>query len=124
MEGPNPICMLWINVKYLLKSFSFITILIELSKGKKMTGYKITKHINSFGFKSKAGTVYGQLGMLSEWGFIKGEEQPTRSKYARRGSTAYTMTEKGMEAFREFKKKWKKPLEYAYENLRLMKRAS
>jgi hypothetical protein len=27
------------------------------------------------------------------------------------------MTEKGMKAFEEFKKKWKKPLEYAYQNL-------
>lgn len=104
---------------HVLKSFSFITILIELSKGKKMTAYKIMKHINSFGFKSKSGTVYCQLGILSEWDFIKGEEQPTRSKYARRGTFAYEMTEKGMEAFNEFKKKWKKPLEYTYKNLHM-----
>jgi len=101
----------------ILKSFSFLTILIELSKGKKMTGYKITKYISSFGFKAHIGTVYCQLGILSEWGFIRGEEQETKSKYARRGSFAYQMTEKGMEAFHEFKKKWKKPLEYAYKNL-------
>lgn len=101
----------------ILKSFSFLTILIELSKGKKMTGYEIMTHINSFGFKAHTGTVYHQLGMLSELGLIKGEEQETRSKYARRGAMAYTMTEKGKEAFRKFKKKWKKPLEYAYQNL-------
>ena len=101
----------------ILKSFSFLTILIELSKGKKMTGYEIMVCINSFGFEAHAGTVYHQLGMLSEWGFIRGEEQKTRSKYARRGATAYEMTEKGMEAFEEFKQKWKKPLEYAYKNL-------
>ena len=76
----------------ILKSFSFLTILIELSKGKKMTGYEIMKHIDSFGFKSKVGTVYCQLGMLSEWGFVRGEEQETRSRFARRGSTAYQMT--------------------------------
>lgn len=102
-----------------LKCFSFITILIELSKGKKMTGYEIMKNIGSFGFEASTGTVYGQLGMLSEWGIIKGEEQPTRSRYARRGSTAYEMTDKGMKAFREFKKKWRKPLEYAYKNLHM-----
>lgn len=100
-----------------LKCFSFLTILIELSKGKKMTGYEIMKHINSFGFESHAGAVYSQLGMLSEWGFVRGEEQETRSRYARRGATAYEITEKGMEAFREFKKKWSKALEYAYKNL-------
>jgi DNA-binding PadR family transcriptional regulator len=55
--------------------------------------------------------------MLSELGFIRGEEQETRSKYARRGAMAYEMTEKGMKAFEEFKEKWKKPLEYAYQNL-------
>jgi len=102
---------------HILKCFSFITILIELSKGKKITGYEIMKHINSFRFKSKSGTIYCQLGMLSEWGFIRGEEQKPRSKYARRGATAYEMTEKGMKAFEEFKQKWKKPIEYAYKNL-------
>jgi len=71
----------------------------------------------SFRFKSKSGTIYCQLGMLSEWGFIRGEEQKTRTKYARRGATAYEMTEKGMKAFEEFKQKWKKPIEYAYKNL-------
>jgi len=101
----------------ILKSFSFISILIELSKGQKMTGYEIMKHIDTFGFKAKVGTVYCQLGMLSEWGFVRGEEQETRSRFARRGSTAYQMTEKGMKAFNEFKQKWKNSLEYAYKNL-------
>jgi len=101
----------------ILKSFSFLTILIELSKGQKMTGYEIMVCINNFGFEAHAGTVYHQLGILSEWGFIRGEEQKTRSKYARRGATAYEMTEKGMKAFEEFKQKWKKPIEYAYKNL-------
>jgi len=104
-------------VANILKSFSFLTILIELSKGKKMTGYEIMVHIKSFGLETHAGTVYHQLGMLSEWGIIKGEEQETRTKYARRGATAYEMTGKGMEAFKEFKEKWRKPLEYAYKNL-------
>lgn len=101
----------------IVKSFSFLTILIELSKGKKMTGYEVMKHVSSLGFEASSGTVYHQLGMLSERGIIKGEEQPTRTKYARRGATAYEMTEKGMKAFREFKKKWQEPLEYAYQNL-------
>ena len=82
-----------------------------------VTGYEILVHIKSFGFQANVGTVYHQLGMLSEWGFIKGEEQQTRTKYARRGATAYQITEKGMKAFKKFKKKWKKPLEYAYQNL-------
>ena len=101
----------------IIKSFSFLTIVIELSKGKKMTGYEIMARIQLLGFEASAGTVYHQLGMLSEWGIIKGEEQKTRSKYARRGATAYEITEKGMKAFKAFKKKWKKPLEYAYKYL-------
>jgi len=100
-----------------LKCFSFITILIELSKGKKMTGYEIMKCIESFGLGAHVGAIYPQLYMLEDWGFIRGEEQKTRSKYARRGATAYEVTEKGMEAFNEFKKKWKEALEYAYKNL-------
>ena len=70
-----------------LKSFSFITILIELSKGKKMTGYEIMKCIDSFGFKSHSGAVYPQLYMLEDWGLIRGKEQKTRSRFARRGTT-------------------------------------
>jgi DNA-binding PadR family transcriptional regulator len=90
----------------ILKSFSFLTILIELSKGKKMTGYELVVYITSFGFKAHIGTVYHQLGMLSECGFIRGEEQETRTKYARRGATAYEITEKGMEAFQEFTQRY------------------
>lgn len=100
-----------------LKSFSFSTILIELSKVQKMTGYEIMKCIDSFGFKAQVGTVYCQLSMLSEWSFVRGEEQETRSRFARRGATAYEMTEKGMKALEEFKKKWRNPLKYAYKNL-------
>ena len=78
----------------ILKNFSFITILIELSKGQKMTGYEIMKCIDSFGFKSHSGSVYPQLYMLEDWGLIRGKEQKTRSRFARRGATAYEITEK------------------------------
>lgn len=101
----------------IVKTLCFLTILIELSKGKKMTGYEIMKRISTLGFAASSGTVYHQLGMLTEWGLIKGEEQPTRTKYARRGATAYQMTEKGAKAFSQFKTQWKKPLEYAHKNL-------
>jgi len=104
-------------VDNVLKSFSFLCILIELSKGKKMTGYEIMVHISSFGSESHAGTVYHQLGMLSEWGFIKGEEQETRTKYANRGAMAYEMTKKGIKAFRGFKEMWREPIQYVYQNI-------
>jgi len=51
--------------------------------------------------------------MLEKAGLIK--PNPVRRK--RGYKTVYKMTEKGMKAFEEFKKKWKKPLEYAYQNL-------
>jgi hypothetical protein len=36
----------------------------------------------------------------------------------RKGALGWIGNEnKGQEAFREFKKKWRKPLEYAYKNL-------
>ena len=85
-----------------------------------MTGYEIMKCIDSFGFKAQVGTVYcHRLGMLSEWGFVREEEQETRSRFARRGATAYEMTEKGMKALEEFKKKWRKPLENQRSNKNL-----
>ena len=103
----------------LVKSFAYLNILIELSKGKKLTGYDIVVHVRKFGLEVSPGTIYHQLHVLSELGFIRGEKQKTTTKYARRGAMTYEMTEKGMEVFEGFKKKWKKPLEYAYKNLQM-----
>ena len=82
-----------------------------------MTGYDIIDHVYSFGFPVSSGTVYHQLEILEKAGFIK----PKPVRRARSYKTVYTMTEKGKEAFREFKEKWRKPLEYAYENLYIKK---
>lgn len=97
----------------LLSSFSWLSILIELSKGKEMSGYDIMDHANNFGFPVSSGTVYHQLEMLEKAGLVK----PKPVRRGRSYKTVYMMTEKGMEAFEEFKKKWKKPLGYAYQNL-------
>lgn len=92
-----------------VKSFAYLNILIKLSKGKKLTGYDIIVHLRNFGLKISAGTIYHQLGMLSRQGIIRGERQSNK--------TVYEMTPKGMKAFKEFKEKWKKPLEYACKSL-------
>jgi len=97
----------------IVSSFAYLSIIIELSKGKEVTGYDILDHVTNFGFAVSSGTVYHQLAMLEKAGFIK--PKPVRRK--RSYKTVYTMTEKGMKAFEEFKQKWKKPLEYAYQNL-------
>lgn len=96
-----------------VSSFAYLCTIIELSKGKEVTGYDIMAHVSNFGFAVSSGTVYHQLEMLENVGFI-------RAKPVRRGrsyKTVYVMTEKGMAAFREFKEKWRKPLEYAYRNV-------
>ena len=93
----------------IVKSFAYMNILIELSKGTKLTGYDIIVHLRKLGLEVSPGTIYHQLGMLSRNGIIRGERQSNK--------TVYEMTEKGMKAFKQFKKKWKKPLEYAYKNL-------
>ena len=97
----------------LVKCFAYLSIIVELSKGKEMTGYDILDHVSNFGFTVSSGTVYHQLEILEKAGFIK--PKPVRRK--RSYKTVYTMTEKGMAAFREFKEKWQKPLEYAYRNV-------
>ena len=96
-----------------VKCFAYLSIILELSKGKEITGYDVLDHVSGFGLAVSAGTVYHQLGMLKKAGLIK-------SKRVRRGQTyktVYTMTEKGMEAFKEFREIWRKPLEYAVKNL-------
>jgi DNA-binding PadR family transcriptional regulator len=97
----------------IVKCFAYLSIIVELSKGKEITGYDILNHVSSFGLTVSAGTVYHQLGMLEKAGLIK--PKPVRRK---RGYKAvYVMTEKGMATFEEFKAKWRKPLEYAARSL-------
>jgi len=96
-----------------VKCFAYLSVILELSKGREITGYDILDHVSSFGLAVSAGTVYHQLRMLEKAGLVK----PKRIRRGRSYKTVYTMTEKGMEAFREFKRKWHKPLEYAYKNL-------
>ena len=78
--------------------------------GRKLTGYEIMTFLKNFGFEVSAGTIYHQLGVLSRSGVIRGMKQGHK--------TVYEMTEKGIEVFDEFKKQWKKPLEYTYQNLK------
>ena len=96
-----------------VKCFAYLSVILELSKGREITGYDILDHISGFGLAVSAGTVYYQLGMLEKVGLVE-------AKRVRRGRSykkVYTMTEKGIEVFREFRKIWRKPLEYAYKNL-------
>lgn len=94
----------------ILKSFAYMSVLIELSKGKKLSGYDLLLHLKNFGFEVSPGTLYHQLGMLSKEGVIVGHKQSTK--------TLYEMTEHGMTVFKRFKEIWKQPLEYVNQNLR------
>lgn len=96
-----------------VKSFAYLSIVLELSKGKEITGYDILVHVKKFGLEVSPGTVYHQLDMLENAGIIKAK--PLRRK--RSYKTVYVMTEKGMEVFGEFKRKWTEPIRYAYENI-------
>ena len=98
-----------------VKCFAYLNILIELSKGRKLTGYDILVHMKNFGLEVSPGTVYHQLSMLEKAGIIKAKK--TMGNPA--GKTVYEMTEKGKNIFKMFKSKWRKPLEYAYKNLHL-----
>jgi DNA-binding PadR family transcriptional regulator len=96
------------------KCFSFISVIIELSKGKKISGYDIVRHLRKFEFNISPGTTYHQLEMLSRDGIIKEEKKQWGKTY----KTVYTLTLKGEKLFKDFKGKWKKPLEYAARNLK------
>ena len=66
-------------------------------------------HLKKFGFEVSPGTLYHQLGMLSEARVITGKKQGQK--------TIYEMTEKGKDVFLEFKHSWKDVLQYVYDNL-------
>ena len=76
--------------------FLHMNILIELSNGKKLTGYGMINHLKKFGFKISPGTVYHQLDTLLEKGIIRGEKQP----WGKNSKTIYQMTKKGKELAR------------------------
>ena len=96
------------------KCFSHMFILIELSKGRKLTGYRVITNLRRFGFEVSPGTIYHQLGVLTEEGIIEEEKEP----WGKSTKIIYAMTEKGKELFKQFKNKWEKPLEYASSNLK------
>ena len=98
---------------YVVKSFAYLSIVVELSNGKEMTGYDILVHVRKFGLEVSPGTVYHQLEMLEDAGIVKAK--PVRRK--RSYKTAFVMTEKGMKVFGEFREKWREPIRYAHENI-------
>ena len=97
------------------KSFSYLSILIELSKGRKMSGYDIIVHMNKYGFEVSPGTIYDQLDKLAKGGTIRAKRAKT--KIYLKHKTIYEITKEGKELYKEFKKKWNRSMEYAYKNL-------
>jgi DNA-binding PadR family transcriptional regulator len=93
--------------------FAYMSVLIELSNGKKITGYDMVVCMKKFGFKASAGTIYRRLDRLSKDGLVREEQQP----WGKTTKTVYEMTEKGEALFHEFKHRWKQPLEYVTSNL-------
>jgi len=89
-----------------------MSIIIELSKGRKLSGYDILLHVQKFSIEISAGTVYHQLRLLEKAGLIKGEP-PTKNP----PKTIYKMTEKGFKLFSDFRPKWVQPITYVYNNI-------
>ena len=96
-----------------VKSFAYISLIIELSKGRKLTGYDILVHVKGFGLEVSPGTVYHHLDMLEEAGIIKSESAIRRKAT----KIVYEMTDEGMKRFKKFKEKWREPVLYAYQNI-------
>ena len=47
-----------------VKGFAYISLIIELSNGRKITGYDLLVHMKRFELEVSPGTVYHQLSML------------------------------------------------------------
>ena len=96
--------------KDLVKCFSYISFLIELSKGKKLSGYDVIVHVKKFGGEVSPGTVYHQINRFKKIGLVRGIQDVS-------GKTVYELTDEGMKAFKEFEAKWREPTQYIYQNL-------
>lgn len=99
---------------YLLKCLAYISLLIETSKGRVITGYDIMVHMKEFGLKVSPGTVYNQIDMLEKDGIIKG----TQVKRVKASKTVYEITDKGRKLFNEFKDDWSDAFRYLCQNIR------
>lgn len=95
-----------------IKCFAYLSILIELSKGKELTGYDVIANAKEYGLEISPGTVYHQLRMLSRDGIIIGKSKGKKM--------TYEMTEEGLKTFKEFKKIWAKPIMYIFTNLQYL----
>lgn len=98
---------------HILKCFSFMILIIELAKGRAITGYDIMVAIRKFGFKASPGTVYNQIELLESEGLIESKSV----KRVRSTKTVYKITEKGIRFYEEFKDKWREAFVYMSENI-------
>ena len=96
--------------KDMIKCFSYMSLLIELAKGKQMSGYDFIVHVKKFGGEVSPGTVYHQIKRFKKNRFIKSVEDVP-------GKTVYEITDEGLKAFKKFKEDWGAPIEYIHQNL-------
>ena len=96
--------------KDMVKCFSYMSFLIELSKGNQMSGYDVMMLVKKFGGEVSPGTVYHQIERFKKNGFIKGIQDVD-------GKTIYEITDEGMKAFKEFRDTWREPFHYLYQNI-------
>ena len=96
--------------KDMVKCFSYMSFLIELTKGNQMSGYDVMTHVKKFGREVSPGTVYHQIKRFKKNGLIKGIQDVD-------GKTIYEITDEGITAFRKFKDNWIAPMQYIHQNL-------
>lgn len=82
--------------KHAVKCFAYVVLLVELSKGRQLTGYDVMIYLRKFGVEVSPGTVYNQLARLKRDGYI----ESATVKRVRGSKTVYKMTEKGMKRAR------------------------
>ena len=77
--------------------------IVELSKGKQVSGYGITRRIKKdLGLSASPGTVYNQLHRLEKEGITKKQLVPRGTTY----KAVYEATDAGRKTLKDFIDKW------------------
>ena len=79
-----------------------MTIVVELSREKELSGYDITSQVKRLGLSASPGTIYNQFRRLEKEGIIKSRLVPHGTTY----KAVYKATEEGKRILQDFTDKW------------------
>lgn len=95
-----------------VKSFVYLSLIIELSKNRTVSGYDVMVLMRSFGLKVSPGTIYYQIKRLEKARVIERLKDPSTKE-----TKIYKITGEGLKAFKKFKDEWKHPIRYLCQSI-------